>query len=84
VFVPTSATTTGTGRTSPDTSGHLNRLFQGHLDLLAVGEERRAVTWPGRTAWRARGRRGWSLPLVTRFGQVTVSRIAYRSPGMAS
>ena len=30
---------------------------------------------------RTRAERGRERPLVTKFGQVTVSRIAYRSPG---
>ena len=40
------------------------------------------MTWPGRTAPSARGaERGRERPLMTKFGQVTVPRIAYRSPG---
>ena len=40
------------------------------------------MTWPGRTALCARARKeAGTRPLVTKFGQVTVSRIAYRSPG---
>ena len=33
---------------------------------------------------RTRAERGRTRPLVTRFGQVTVSRIAYRSPGRSN
>ena len=33
---------------------------------------------------RTRAEKGRSRPLVTKFGQVTVSRIAYRSPGRAN
>ena len=39
------------------------------------------MTWPGKTASCARSQKGRERPLVTKFGQVTVSRIAYRSPG---
>ena len=40
------------------------------------------MTWPARTASCARApRRAATRPLVTKFGQVSVSRIAYRSPG---
>jgi hypothetical protein len=59
----------------------LRRLFQGHLDLLAAGEERRGDVTGGDGVVRTRAERGRTRPLVTRFGQVTVSRIAYRSPG---
>ena len=33
---------------------------------------------------RTRAEKGRTRPLVTRFGQVTVSRIAYRSPGRSN
>ena len=59
-------------------------LFQGHLDLLAAREERReGVTGPD-GAPRTRAEKGRSRPLVTVFGQVRVSRMAYRSPGLPS
>ena len=59
----------------------MRRLFQGHLDLLAAREERRDDVAGEDGVVRTRAERGRSRPLVTRFGQVTVSRIAYRSPG---
>jgi hypothetical protein len=59
----------------------VRRLFQGHLDLLAAREERRDDAAGEDGAVRTRAERGRSRPLVTRFGQVRVSRIAYRSPG---
>ncbi len=59
----------------------MRRLFQGHLDLLAAREERRDGVAGEDGAVRTRAERGRSRPLVTRFGQVRVSRIAYRSPG---
>jgi hypothetical protein len=62
----------------------LRRLFQGHLDLLAAGEERRGDVAGEDGVVRTRAERGRTRPLVTRFGQVSVSRIAYRSPGRAN
>ena len=59
----------------------MRRLFQGHLDLLAAREERRCDVAGEDGVARTRAERGRTRPLVTRFGQVTVSRIAYRSPG---
>jgi hypothetical protein len=62
----------------------MRRLFQGHLDLLAAGEVRRDDVAGEDGAVRTRAERGRSRPLVTRFGQVSVSRIAYRSPGRSN
>ena len=59
----------------------MRRLFQGHLDLLAAREVRRDDVAGEDGAMRTRAEQGRTRPLVTRFGQVTVSRIAYRSPG---
>jgi hypothetical protein len=59
----------------------VRRLFQGHLDLLAAGEERQDDVAGEDGVVRTRAERGRSRPLVTKFGQVRVSRIAYRSPG---
>ena len=59
----------------------VRRLFQGHLDLLAAGEERRDDVAGEDGVVRTRAERGRARPLVTKFGQVSVSRIAYRSPG---
>ncbi|MGH3223247.1 MAG: ISKra4 family transposase, partial [Streptosporangiaceae bacterium] len=59
----------------------MRRLFQGHLDLLAGREERRDDVAGEDGVVRTRAERGRSRPLVTKFGPVTVSRIAYRSPG---
>ena len=59
----------------------LRRLFQGHLDLLAAREVRRDDVAGADGVVRTRAERGRTRSLVTRFGQVTVSRIAYRSPG---
>jgi hypothetical protein len=60
----------------------MRRLFQGHLDLLAAREERRGDVAGEDGVVRTRAERGRARPLVTRFGQVRVSRIAYRSPGL--
>ena len=59
-------------------------MFQGHLDLLAGGEERRGDVAGEDGVVRTRAERGRSRPLVTKFGQVSVSRIAYRSPRLAN
>ena len=62
----------------------LRQLFQDRLDLTAAREERRHdVTGPDGVV-RTRAEKGRTRPLVTRFGQVTVSRIAYRSPGRSN
>ncbi|MGH3281251.1 MAG: ISKra4 family transposase [Trebonia sp.] len=62
----------------------IRRLFQGHLDLLAVREERREGVAGEDGVARTRAERGRARPLVTTFGQVSVSRIAYRAPGRAN
>jgi hypothetical protein len=55
-------------------------LYQDHLDLRAAREERREqVRGPDGIA-RARVERGHARPLGTVFGQVTVTRMAYRAP----
>jgi hypothetical protein len=59
----------------------LRQLFQDRLDLTAAREERRHDVAGEDGVVRTRAERGRTRPLVTRFGQVTVSRIAYRSPG---
>ena len=62
----------------------LRQLFQDRLDLTAAREERRHdVTGPDGVP-RTRAEKGRTRPLVTRFGQVTVSLIAYRSPGRSN
>jgi hypothetical protein len=59
----------------------LRRLFQGHLDLLAVREVRRHDVTGEDGIARTRAEKGRARSLVTKFGQVTVFRIAYRAPG---
>ena len=64
--------------------GLLRRLFQDRLDLTAAREERRLDVTGEDGVVRTRAEKGRTRPLVTKFGQVTVSRIAYRSPGRAN
>src|SRR5216684_882790 len=59
----------------------LRLLFQGHLDLLAGREVRRHDVTGEDGVLRTRAEKGRDRPLATKFGQVTVSRIAYRAPG---
>ena len=59
----------------------LRLLLQDHQDLRAARERRREqVTGPDGIA-RTRAGAGHSRPLSSVFGQVTVSRVAYQSPG---
>jgi hypothetical protein len=60
----------------------LRRLFQDRLDLTACREERRHDVAGEDRVVRTRAERGRIRPLMTVFGQVTVPRIAYRSPGL--
>ena len=62
----------------------LRRLFQDRLDLTAAREERRHDVTGEDGVARTRAEKGRARPLVTRFGQVSVSRIAYRSPGRSN
>jgi hypothetical protein len=62
----------------------LRRLFQDRLDLAAAREERRHDVTGEDGVVRTRAEKGRARPLVTRFGQVSVSRIAYRSPGRSN
>jgi len=59
----------------------LRQLFQDRLDASAAREERRRDVAGEDGVVRTRAERGRTRPLMTKFGQVTVSRIAYRSPG---
>jgi hypothetical protein len=54
------------------------------LDLTAAQEEQRHDVTGEDSVVRTRAERGRERPLVTKFGQVMVSRIAYRSPGRRS
>ena len=56
------------------------RLYQGHLGLRAAREERRENVVADGVA-RSRVESGHSRPLMTVFGPVTVTRMAYRAAG---
>ncbi len=62
----------------------MRALFQDHLDLRAVREERRDQVAGADGVTRTRTEAGHARPLATVFGEVTVSRIAYRAPGAPS
>ena len=62
----------------------LRRLFRDRLDLTAAREERRHDVTGEDGVVRTRAQKGRVRPLVTRFGQVSVSRIACRSPGRSN
>jgi hypothetical protein len=53
-------------------------LYQARLDLTAAGEERRRDVTGEDGVVRTRAERGRTPPLMTKFGQVTVSRIALK------
>ena len=59
----------------------LRRMHQDHLDLLAAREERRGGVTGRDGIARTRAESGHGRPLATVFGQVRVTRIAYRAPG---
>ena len=60
----------------------LRRLYQDHLDLRAVREQRRQQVTGADGVSRTRAEKDHSRPLATIFGQVTVTRIGYRAPGV--
>jgi hypothetical protein len=62
----------------------LRLMFQDRLDLTAAQEERRHDVAGEDGVVRTRAEWGRTRPLVTKFGQVMVSRIAYRSPGRSN
>ena len=62
----------------------LRQLVQDRLDLTAAREERRHDVAGEDGIVRTRAERGRARPLMTKFGQVTVSRIAYRLPGLSN
>jgi hypothetical protein len=59
----------------------IRQLFQDRLNATAAAEERRHDVTGEDGVVRTRAERGRERPLMTKFGQVTVPRIAYRSPG---
>jgi hypothetical protein len=62
----------------------LRQLFQDQLDLRACREERRGGVAGADGVERTRVEKGRGRRLVTVFGEVTVTRMAYRAPGAAS
>src|SRR5438046_10321719 len=62
----------------------LRQLLQDSLDLQAVREERlvQVIDADGHRRGRVEG--GHERGLATRFGQVSVTRIAYRAPGRSN
>jgi hypothetical protein len=62
----------------------MRRLHQGHLDLLAAREGRRGGVTGADGIARTRAEKGHGRELATVFGQVTVTRMAYRAPGVAN
>jgi hypothetical protein len=62
----------------------LRLLHQDHLDLRAAREERRAGVTGADGITRTRAETGHQRGLITVFGEVTVTRMAYRAPGAAN
>jgi hypothetical protein len=62
----------------------LRRLHQDHLDLRAAREQRREAVTGSDGIARTRVEGGHRRGLVTVFGQVTVTRMAYRAPRAAN
>jgi hypothetical protein len=62
----------------------MRQLFQDHADLRALREQRREDVVGADGVERTRVERGRSRRLATVFGQVTLTRMAYRSPGAAN
>jgi hypothetical protein len=59
----------------------LRQLLQDHLDLRAVREQRLPAVVGEDAVTRSRAERGHERTLATVFGQVDVTRIAYRAKG---
>jgi hypothetical protein len=62
----------------------LRQLYQDQLDLRAAREERRQEVAGADGVERTRVEKGRQRQLITVFGPVTVTRMAYRAPGAAS
>jgi hypothetical protein len=60
----------------------LRRMFQGQLDLRALCEQRRGDVAGADGIPRTRAEKGHTRPRATVFGQVRVTRMAYRAPGV--
>jgi hypothetical protein len=62
----------------------LRQLHQDHLDLRAAREQRREEVTGSDGIARTRAETGHQRGLATVFGEVTVTRMAYRAPGAAN
>ena len=62
----------------------LRQLYQDQLDLRAAREERRREVAGADGVRRTRVEKGRRRQLITVFGPVTVTRMAYRAPGAAN
>jgi hypothetical protein len=60
------------------------QLYQDHLDLRAAREERQGRVTGADGLVRTRAEAGHARALATVFGEVTVTRMAYRAPGAAN
>jgi hypothetical protein len=60
----------------------LRRMFQAQMDLRALREQRRDGVTGADGIARTRVEKDHGRPLATVFGQVTVTRMAYRAPGV--
>jgi hypothetical protein len=60
------------------------RMLQEHLDARAAAEVRIPAVAGADGTVRSRAERGHCRPLASLFGEVTVTRIAYRAPGAAN
>ena len=71
-------------RLSVDLRELVRLLYQDHLDLRAAREQRRSVVVDAGGSRRGRVEAGHVRPLQTVFGQVEVTRLAYRRRGQAN
>jgi hypothetical protein len=62
----------------------IRQLLQDHLDLRAAREQRRSAVTGADQVIRSRAEPGHHRQLATVFGQVRLTRMAYRAPGAAN
>jgi hypothetical protein len=70
------------GQVQADAREVARLAYQGHLDLRAAREERQAVVTGPEGVARTRVETGHQRQLATVAGEVTVTRMAYRAPGV--
>jgi hypothetical protein len=68
------------GNPMPAARELLRRIYQDHLNLRAARERRPEKVTGADGVARTRAETGHTRPLATVFGQVTLTRIAYRAP----